>query len=359
MADNLMKAFKIVILALIALVIVIGIMGFKTFRDAGEFRKIRPHFKGRVTVLEGVQSSEDITIHPLTGMAFISSDERRPWFRGAEGRQGAIFGYPLTSDFPRIVNLTEDYHKPFHPHGIGLYLSPEGTSSLFVVNHTREGHFVEIFDFNGKRLVYRESVRGALMSSPNDVLPVGPRKFYVTNDHGNQSKLGRTLEEYLQLGRSYVLYYDGTRFRKVAEGLKFANGINRSPEGNLVYVASTVGHRISVYQRNAQTGALSLTRTVELDTGPDNIEVDEKGRLWIGAHPKLLTFVKYSKDPERLSPSQVVRVTLQGPGEDRVEEVYLNNGSPLSGSSVAAYFDRTLLIGSVFDPRFLICRTKE
>ncbi len=354
-----MKVFKITIIVLIVLIVVAGIMGFKTFRDAGEFTEIRPHFNGRVTVVKGVQSSEDITIHPLTGTAFISSDDRRPWYQGDKGRQGAIFAYPITSDFPRVVNLTEGFPKPFHPLGIGLYISPKGTSSLFVVNHTLEGQFVEIFDFNGRRLVHRESVSGKLMSSPNDVLPVGPRRFYVTNDHGNQSKLGRTLEEYLQLARSNVLYYDGRHFRKAAGGLKYASGINRSPDGKHLYVASTVGHKISVYDRDPKTGALTFRRAVELATGPDNIEVDEKGRLWIGAHPKLLTFVKYSKDPGRLSPSQVLRVTLQGPGKDRVEEVYLSKGRPLSGSSVAAYFDRVLLIGSVFDPRFLTCKTSE
>jgi len=64
------------------------------------------------------------------------------------------------------------------------------------------------------------------MHSPNDILPVGPTSFYVTNDHGNSTVLGRMAEEYLQLARSYVLYYDGQNFRKVAEALAYANGIN-------------------------------------------------------------------------------------------------------------------------------------
>jgi len=40
------------------------------------------------------------------------------------------------------------------------------------------------------------------MHSPNDVIPVGPRAFYVTNDHGNTSELGRLVEEYLLENRS-------------------------------------------------------------------------------------------------------------------------------------------------------------
>ena len=71
---------------------------------------------------------------------------------------------------------------------------------------------------------------------------------------------------------------------------------------------------------------------------------------------RIYDFVKYSKDPEELSPSQVLKVTARKPGSYTVEEIYLNSGEPLSGSSVAAVFGDTLLIGSVFDPRLLLCK---
>ena len=87
----------------------------------------------------------------------------------------------------------------------------------------------------------------------------------------------------------------------------------------------------------------------------DNIELDQKGNLWVGCHPKLLTFVNYSKNPEVLSPSQVINVKVNASGQYDVREIYLNDGRPLSGSSVAAVFGDKLLIGSVFDERFLMC----
>ena len=354
-----MKAFKIILVIFVVLLLAVAALAFKTFRDAGEFKTIKPHFKGEASLVSGVLSSEDITIDPRTGMAFISSDDRRPWFHGGKGQAGAIYGYNLASASPRLVNLTRDFGKDFHPHGIGLYIAENGRSSLFVVNHRKEGQFVEIFDFNGKKLSHRVSVSGDLMSSPNDVLPVAPGKFYVTNDHGNHSKFGKMVEDYLQLARAYVLYYDGKHFRKVAQGLKYANGINMSADGKTVYVASTTGHSISFYTREPVSGSLIFRRAINLGTGPDNIEVDEKGRLWIGAHPKLLTFVKYAKNPGHRSPSQVLQITLRPGGDDLVKEVYLNNGDPLSGSSVAAFFHHTILIGSVFDPHFLVCKTED
>ncbi len=352
-----MKVFKKVIIAALLLVLALAGLGVKTFYDAGEFKKIAPHFNGQVKVIGGVLSSEDITIHPPTAMAFISSDDRRAhWSGTGQSRQGAILGWDLNSADTQPVNLTTDFPHQLNPHGIGWWAAPNGDLSLLVVNHRDDGHFVEIFDYRDNKLVHRQSVSGALMHSPNDVIPVGPTTFYVTNDHGNASKFGRMAEEYLQLARSYVLYYDGKTFRKVAEKLAYANGINTSPDGRTVYVAATVGQKIYVYERDLKSGDLSLRDTIEAGTGVDNIEIDHRGDLWIGCHPKLLTFVKYSKDPDALSPSQVIKLEQKSPGRYEVKEIYLNDGQPLSGSSVGAVYKDKLLIGSVFDERFLLCR---
>jgi hypothetical protein len=58
--------------------------------------------------------------------------------------------------------------------------------------------------------------------------------------------------------------------------------------------------------------------------------------------------LRYSKDPQELSPSQVLKVAVQEPSSYTVDEIiYLNKGELLSGSSVAAIFGDTMLIGSV------------
>ena len=354
-----MKFFKAAIITLIVLALLVGGLIVKTYYDAGEFKEIIPHFNAECKAISGVLSSEDITIDLKTGMAFISSADRRTqWSSSNDVQKGAIFGLDLNSRGPELVNLTADFTEEFNPHGIGLWIGGN-EKSLFVVNHRRDGHFVEIFDFKNNRLIHRESIEGALMHSPNDVIPVGPRAFYVTNDHGNRSELGRVVEEYLQLARSLVLYYDGNDFRIVAEGLAYSNGINLSPDGRTVYVAATVGQEVCVYDRGRGSGDLNVRHTIDLGTGPDNIEVDESGNLWIGCHPKLLTFVKYSKDPQVLSPSQVLKVAVQEPDAYTVDEIYLNKGEPLSGSSVAAVFGDTMLIGSVFDTRLLLCKLQK
>jgi arylesterase/paraoxonase len=60
-------------------------------------------------------------------------------------------------------------------------------------------------------------------------------------------------------------------------------------------------------------------------------------------------------DSTVLSPSQVYKVSFDQNNNHTIEEVYLNLGDELSGSTVAAVYDNTILIGSVFENHFLDC----
>jgi arylesterase/paraoxonase len=101
---------------------------------------------------------------------------------------------------------------------------------------------------------------------------------------------------------------------------------------------------------------LKLETEIALDTGVDNIEIDANGDVWIGAHPQLLKFVGHAGDSSKLSPSQVLRIRQNLSGDYAAEEIYLSDGKELSGSSVAAALENRLLIGAVFESRFLDCR---
>ncbi len=352
------RIFTRILIGLAVVLVVIGLFVLKTFKDAGQFKTIKSHCDCQCTPVDGIVGPEDITIDPETKIAFVSSDDRRASERG-DSVQGAIYAYSLNPSSPFLTNLTTDLPFAFHPHGITLYQSEEGRKYLSVINHRDNDHFIEIFEFTNMKLNHLESINGPLMTSPNDIISVGPRQFYVTNDHGAVSSRGRKVEEYLQLANSYVLYYDGSEFRKAAGDIAYANGIAISPDGRIVYVAAVVGRYIRVFERDGKTGILTHRQDIDLGTGVDNIEIDEQGTLWVGSHPQMLTFVKHSGDASVLSPSQVLKISSDSDGTYNIKEVYLNTGEEISASSVAAVYRNRMLIGAVFDDHFLDCTFSE
>ena len=344
----------------LAVVVLLAVFVGYTVWLAGEFKSLEPHFAGQCKQIDGVVGTEDITIHPETGVAYISSDDRRATMAGTP-TQGGIWAYDLKNPDAQPVDLTPDLGFPFHPHGIGLLADGAG-GELMAVNHRGGGVFgavedtIEVFAVEGASLRHIRTVKSDLLISVNDVVPSGGGRFYASIDHGNPSGFMRTLEDYARLPLAHVVYYDTVRFRKFADGIRYANGINLSRDRSRLYVAGSTDRAIHVYDRTDVNGFLIAKGKIDVGTGVDNIELDASGNLWIGAHPKLLTFVEHSKDAAKLSPSQVLRVD---PTTGEVEEIFLSDGTDLSGSSVAAKFGRRLLIGAVMDSKFLDCLLPE
>jgi len=351
-----MKILKItiIIVSLVLLYVVFGILV-----PAGMFKTITPHFEGNIQKLElPIAGPEDITIDTQHALAFISVDDRRVNNKNSASIEGAILLTNLSDSIPTLKNITPSNLQDFHPHGISLWTEPDGSQFLFVVNHRQKSweQAIERFAWRNDSLIHLESIIDAnLMTSPNDVTAVGERSFYVTNDHAySQRGINRTLEDYLQRAISYVNYYDGESFRKVATGIAYANGINRSVDLRQLYVAACTGRKVLIYNRNPTNGELTLEQTIDVNTGVDNIELDENGLLWIGSHPQLLKFVAHAADPGKFSPSQVIKLSKDKDGKYQMEEIFLNDGSFYSGSTVAAVYKDKILIGSVFEKSFLI-----
>jgi arylesterase/paraoxonase len=348
---------KVLIAVLIAIIVFAAFVA-RTLISAGQFKTIRPHCEGTCIRVAGLPGPEDITIHPVTGIAFISSDDRRAT-RAGKPAQGAIYALDRTAKGTIPRKLTAGFDRDFHPHGLSLYLDGNGKTFLFVINHAKAGHFVEIFEYAKDVLVHRESIGHPLMFSPNDLVAVGPRSFYVTNDHGFASRSWQMLEDFFPLKRSFVLYYDGKEMRVAAKGFGYANGINISADGKTLYLAATLDKAIHLFSRDAASGVLMPAYDIDLGTGPDNIELDSSGNLYVACHPKMLDFLAHAKDKTKISPSQILKITIKGKGNDEVKEIYLNDGKEISASSVAAPFKGGFLVGQVFDDHILICTDKD
>jgi arylesterase/paraoxonase len=352
---GLPRPIRIAIYLVGAVLLVAAVYILQLFHSAGEFKTLEPHFAGSCTVVPGIPGAEDITIHPRTGLAYISVADRRSLLAGGKSR-GAIYAYDLEAESPQLQNLTPTADEDFHPHGISLYAGEDGRDVLYVINHAGGRQTIEIYDLVGGALSHRGTLSDALLVSPNDLVAVGRDRLYVTNDHANRTGIARQLEDYLQRSIATVVYYDGERFVEAASGIRYPNGVNVSDDGGTLFVASTTGGSVFVFGIDAESRGLERRGTIEIGTGVDNIEIDPEGNLWIGAHPKLLTFVRHTGDASRHAPSQVIRVGNPDSEAPLVEEVLLSLGEDLSGSSVATVRGDRLLVGSVMDDGILDCR---
>ncbi|HMP99516.1 MAG TPA: SMP-30/gluconolactonase/LRE family protein [Cyclobacteriaceae bacterium] len=352
---------KVFITALIILFSTLAYIVVGILIPAGVFKNIEPHFDGSVEkIILPVAGPEDISIDQQSGIAFISADDRRANANSATKIRGAIFMLDLNDSSKHIKDVSPAVPEDFHPHGISLWREPDGRVFLFVINHRKQkpAHVIERYEWINNELIHLESIEDAdLMSSPNDLAATGPKTFYVGNDHYySKAGLGRTLEDYLQRAIAYVLYYDGKTFRKVAEGIAYPNGIALSADQSKLYIASTTGRKLLIYDRDRESGSVRLQKSIALKTGVDNIETDELGNLYIGAHPQLLKFAAHAKSQDKHSPSQVLKLIPQASGEYEAAEIFLNDGSEYSGSSVAAIYMDIMLIGSVFENSILYCK---
>ncbi len=321
-----------------------------TLYDSGVFKTIENHsLFQNIKSYETIYGPEDLDIDHKKNSLFISSSDRRKLSLGLPANDG-IYLLDLTKDsIP--YKLATSFSEEFHPHGIS-YLHHDDKDYLFVINHNKQGHSIELFHYMNDTLFHIRSFKNELMISPNDLIATDIDNFYVTIDHGTKEGLWRTLEDYLRLPYSYVLYFDGKEYSKVYEGLNYANGVNISNDGNTLYVSETTSGKLSALNRNKNTGQLELLFSKELKTGLDNISIDNNGDLWIAAHPKLFDFLAHSKDSTKHSPSQVLKVNVSK-NDFTISEIYLDNGVKFSGSSTGLSVNNEVFIGQVYDDKIL------
>ncbi len=334
----------------------ICVQSYRTLSSASPFYPIEPHFSGQCEAITGVVGAEDITIDHTNQFAYISADDRRATMANMPVA-GGVYGLDLSMPDSRPVLLTQHFSEDFHPHGIYLYQNNKGDDSLFVINHRNGGEEqIEIFDIKDvSTLIHRQTISYPELTSPNDIVAISPTQFYATNDHGYpRGHFMQTFEEYLALPLSTVSYFDGEKGAIVATGLKYSNGIAITADLKTLYVSEILSRRVNIYNRDISDGSLSKQGEILVDTGADNLEWDDAGNLWLGAHPKLLDFAAHAKDKTKLSPSQILKINVKSE-QPEFSEIYLNAGEELSASTVGAVSGNTLLIGSVFEGHLLKC----
>jgi hypothetical protein len=336
-----------------------------------------------------LRGPEDITIDHEWGVAFISSQMRQRRLGGKEARQGGVFCLDLNDPAAKPGNLTENLPEEliepdgaFHPWGISLYRDERsGARRLFVINHRnndpnlwgRQRSTVEVFDVRknaaapSKARVRLEHVRTLVdeyhLVFPNNLAATGLDSFYLVNNSGVRFSFLRPLEFLLPLGLGTVVYCHYGEFTTVTNGIKDGVGIAVDRSGHRLYVSAFSDKKILVFEIDPRNpGRVNPTPTdIPLPIGPDNLEWDKHGNLWVAGSPSPLQTGAYIIGLWSEAPSMVIRIEAGDP-HSWPQIVFTDDGTNIKASSVAAYYDENgehrLLIGAPCDDHVVICEVK-
>jgi len=325
----------------------------------GLFSTVKPGFSGTCRVVADVSGVQDMEAAGESLFLSVGSG------RGPGPRDG-IYAMPLSGGAP--VKLT-GAPKDFHPRGIGLYRVP-GTETLllFAVNHRASGRFsidsFEVKDADVKdmgshpALAAQGTIEGGLLINPQDVAVAGPDLFYVANGTAGKNPLIHGLQTYGIIPGGNVLYFNGTFFRQVADGLYGTRSLVLTPKGDHLIVGGLLSRSLTSFSRETFTGALTEADTLTLPAGPEKLGIDSFGQMWVAGHANLLDWRAMTGDPGKRASSQLFRVRLMNGVPQAVEQVYGNSGTELAGASVGLPAANRLLIGSSLDNRLLDCTPK-
>jgi arylesterase/paraoxonase len=329
--------------------------GVRALNAYGVFTDTAPGFAGTCTSIGGVEGPEDIAIDAPSRRAYVSALDRRAMAGGKPSAKDGLYVLPLDGA-PHLTRLAGT-PADFHPHGISLVRDAEGLVLMAINHRSDHTNAVEIFAVAADGTLRQTgSVTGGQLVSPNAIAAIDADHFYVANDHGSTTALGRTLEDLMVLPRANIVYFDGLVFRAVAEHMAFASGLALSPDGHFLYATETLARRIDTFARQPVSGALDEAGRLDIPSGVDNLRRDANGNLWVGSHPKALAMAAFRDDPAKPAPSDVFKVTLAGGVPQSATAVFVDDGKRIGGSSVAAVDGRTLLIGSPLDYHILDCR---
>lgn len=320
------------------------------FASCSEFQEVKLRNCDRI---ENIPGPEDIDIQSGRDYRLIvsSQDRRKMDPEGEALERGAIYYIPLKGRYIAYefsIENRDDY--PFHPHGI--HVSRQANRDyLYVVNHgTSRQHSVELFEIKENALYFLARYRSFLLTSPNDVVGLGRDEFYVTNDRGASTSIGRWLETYLRLDYANVVHYRFGYWNVVANDMSLANGIQISDSKNYIYVAAT-GDEI-VYEYERLENSLRLNRALEVPGGVDNLVWESNSELTVTSHPDILQFLRHANSSDIQSPTEIYRLNIQS---GKYQKVYADSGGQISAGSVGVPARGKIFIGQVFEPRIVYC----
>ena len=330
-------------------------IGFGRLHHFNTFERIQNEFNGTCAPVSGIAGPRDMQIDPSSGDVYVSSFADRRLLPSTQKR-GAIHIVNLNDPLDPANWRDRTHGKPtlFQPEGL-YFFDKNGDRLVFVVNKATNS--IELFQKNDAGdLDHINTFSERRLTDPVDVVATSPTSFYVTDNElpQRQSFIGR-LRFFTQYPSGKIYHFNGVSWRVAADGLRFANGVNASGSGNKIYAAETSGGAIQLFDRDPANGSLSLDRSIELKTSPETIDIDQNGALWVASMPQPFRYAGHFEDATKRVPSRVHQISFLSADEERVEQVFSDQGASISASATASKLGNKLVIGAMLENKYLLC----
>lgn len=311
--------------------------------------------------ISGMPGPEDLAIDRETGLLYVSSHERR-----INDQEGKIYFLDLNSSILEPKLLEVEYPKNFRPHGISL-LNQNGKYRLYVISHITlyKEHSIEVFERTEKPSVkskvgkwkHVQTLQDPLITSPNDLSVASENEIFVSNDHGPGGFLKYLFQDLFGISRAEIAYFDGKTWSSLGNPLFYGNGILyvKRPDGKeYLYRAGFGLGAVLKFDITRVEGKIVLgePKSIVLESGPDNLELDEKGNIFTVTHPSVMKFLKHASNAESHSPTKIFTISP----DDSIREIFSNSGELISAGSTALTYKERVYIAQVFNDFILQCQ---
>lgn len=200
-----------------------------------------------------------------------------------------IFRWDLDSDEVAELSLG-GFSGDAAFHGFDINQLPDGTLSLYVINHAISGSSIEKFthDPATTALTHTLTIPVAPELNPNDIYAVphldGVSAFYVTSDHRYRDGLLRQFEDNARRPWGSVHYHSDSAWRVALPHVAGANGItgNKQQPGRIFVSALLAGALVVADEDN---GVVTELQRVPLGFMGDNPALTASGAdVYVAGH---------------------------------------------------------------------------
>jgi len=249
-------------------------------------------------------------------------------------------------------------------HGLD-FLQEGGKSWLFVVNLGATPHSVEVFRARatsaGLDLAWEGAIKSKVITSPNDVRALSLNEVYVSNDwvNGLVEQSGTIVKCKFKPNNADDLCESAFEEGKEPV-IKYANGLTSYSQGSKRFLlnAATLGNAVEIYKVR-DNGRLVPYRSIRLRFGPDNIQFDGEGRLWIASLPNPREIVLREAMPFAFRiPSEISYVPFGSAPRHEVQ-VFHDDGRIINAATAAVFYKGLLFMTAVSDQRSYACAPKR